>query len=104
MTDQLLFAIDFDTSKEHSIKAMPSSKTDLINFDYISFIPVNEEEVQDISGVVYYIFIIPGVILIALTGAAIADFRVKARRNNNKRKDFSEKDGDSNQVNEEQPA
>ncbi|MDE7337236.1 MAG: hypothetical protein K2N32_03890, partial [Clostridia bacterium] len=101
MTDQLLFAIDFDTSKEHSIKAMPSSKDDLINFDYISFIPVDEEEVKDIGGVLYYVFIIPGVILIALAGAAIADYTVKVRRRNGGKKNSSKGDSKQNDVSEQ---
>lgn len=81
-TDQLLFAIDFDTYMEHSIKAMPASKEDKINFDYISYIPVEEEEIKSVSGVLYYALIIPGVIVIVLLGAAIADFRSKHRKNN----------------------
>ncbi|MDE6614240.1 MAG: hypothetical protein K2K24_01905, partial [Clostridia bacterium] len=57
-TDQLLFAIDFDTSMEHSIKAMPASKKDVINFDYISYIPVEEEQIMSVTGVLYYALII----------------------------------------------
>lgn len=79
-TDQLLFAIDFDTSMEHSIKAMPASKEDVINFDYISYIPVEDEEIQSVTGVLYYALIIPGVIIIVLIGAAIADYREKRRK------------------------
>ena len=80
-TDQLLFAIDFDTSMEHSIKAIPAGKNDIINFDYISYIPVDEEEVKPIGGVLYYALIIPGVIIIALLGAAIADYVSKRKKN-----------------------
>ena len=84
LTDQLLFAIDFDTSMEHSIKAMPATKNDLINFDYISYIPVDQEEVKSIGGVLYYALIIPGVIVIVLLGAAIADRVSKAKKNKGK--------------------
>ncbi|MDE5991099.1 MAG: hypothetical protein K2H36_05905 [Clostridia bacterium] len=79
-TDQLLFAIDFDTNMEHSIKAMPASKTDVINFDYISYIPVEEEQVKPIGGVLYYALIIPGVIVVVLLGAAIADRVSKTKK------------------------
>ena len=82
-TDQLLFAIDFDTSMEHSIKAMPATKDDIINFDYISYIPVEDEEIKSVSGVLYYALIIPGVIVVVLIGAAIADFKSKRRKNEN---------------------
>lgn len=73
VTDTLLFAIDFDLTKEHSIKIMPSGKDDIINVDYISYIPEKEEELINNTSSLYYVLIIPAVIAIALLGAWIAD-------------------------------
>lgn len=73
ITDTLLFAIDFDIVKEHSIKIMPASKDDIINVDYISYIPEKEEELVNNTNSLYLVLIIPAVISIALAGAAIAD-------------------------------
>lgn len=82
-TDALLFAIDFDYSLEHSIKIMPSSNEDIINIDYISYIPVEKEEIAQNTGKLYYALIIPAVIVLALIGAYIAD-RVKKNKSTNK--------------------
>lgn len=79
LTDQLLFAIDFDTYTEHSVKVMPASKEDMINLDYISYIPVEVEEIKSIGGVLYYVLIIPGVIAVALICAALADLHSKKK-------------------------
>lgn len=84
MTDQLLYAIDFDLWAEHTVKVMPASDGDIINIDYISYIAVEKEEIREYSGFIYGIIILPAVIIIALIGAAIADFREKRKRNANK--------------------
>lgn len=73
VTDTLLFAIDFDSWREHSIKVMPAGKEDMINVDYISYIPVEEEELAKNVQSFYYVLIIPAVIALALLGAWIAD-------------------------------
>lgn len=73
ITNTLIFAIDFDTSREHSVKIMPKGKDDKINLDYITYIPVKQENPVKNTNALYYILIIPGVIAIALIGAAIAD-------------------------------
>lgn len=80
LTDQLLFAIDFDLSAEHSIKLMPHSDKDKINLDYISFIPIEKEEFREYSGVLYGAIAIPVIIAIALVCAAIADYVEKKKR------------------------
>ena len=73
MTDQLIFAIDFDYPMEHSIKVMPAGNDDVINIDYLAYIRVEEESIDQNMGVLYYVLIIPAAIIIALIGAAIAD-------------------------------
>lgn len=83
VTDTLLFAIDFDSSREHSVKIMPSGKEDIINVDYISYIPVQEEELAQNTQSFYYVLIIPAVIAVALLGAWIAD-RVHKNKSHNK--------------------
>ncbi|MDE6189072.1 MAG: hypothetical protein K2G37_02130 [Clostridia bacterium] len=85
LTDQLLFAIDFDTNAEHSVKVMPASKDDIINLDYISYIPAQEEQMKSISGVLYYALIIPAVIIVLLLIAAIADYSAKKKYGTKKR-------------------
>ncbi len=84
MTDQLLFAIDFDLWAEHTVKVMPASDEDIINIDYITYLAIEKEEIREYSGFLYAVFILPGVIIIALIGAAIADYRVKKKRNKSK--------------------
>lgn len=81
LTDQLLFAIDFDLWAEHTVKIMPASNDDKINIDYISYIPVETEEIREYSGFIYGIIALPSAIAIALVGAAIADYRTKKKRN-----------------------
>ncbi|MDE6869424.1 MAG: hypothetical protein K2J75_01735, partial [Clostridia bacterium] len=84
MTDQLIFAIDFDLWAEHTVKVMPASDEDIINIDYISYLAIEKEEIREYSGFLYAIFILPGVIIIALIGAAIADYTAKKKRNKNR--------------------
>ena len=86
MTDQLLFAIDFDLSAEHSVKVMPHSDKDKINVDYISYIPIVKEEIREYTGFLYGAIAIPVIIIIALVGAAIADSVDKKKR---KKRQFS---------------
>jgi len=81
MTDQLIFAIDFDYPMEHSIKVMPAGNDDVINIDYLAYIRVEEESIDQNMGVLYYVLIIPAAILIALIGAAIADRVSKKKKN-----------------------
>ncbi|MDE7208984.1 MAG: hypothetical protein K2O31_03800, partial [Clostridia bacterium] len=83
-TDQLIFAIDFDLWAEHTVKVMPASDEDIINIDYISYLAIEKEEIREYSGFLYAIFILPGVIIIALIGAAIADYTAKKKRNKNR--------------------
>ncbi|MDE5756803.1 MAG: hypothetical protein K2I23_06915 [Clostridia bacterium] len=84
MTDQLLYAIDFDLWAEHTVKVMPASDDDIINIDYISYLAIEKEEIREYSGFLYAVFILPAVIIVALAGAAIADFREKRKRNKSK--------------------
>lgn len=84
MTDQLLFAMDFDLWAEHTVKVMPASDEDIINIDYITYLAIEKEEIREYSGFLYAVFILPAVIIIALVGAAIADYRVKKKRNKSK--------------------
>lgn len=84
MTDQLLYAIDFDLWAEHTVKVMPASDNDIINIDYISYLAVEKEEIRQYSGFIYGIIILPAVIIIALVGAGIADYREKKKRNSKK--------------------
>lgn len=79
VTNALIFAIDFDTTREHSIKIMPAEKGDVINLDYISYIPETEEEINANTDSLLYALIIPAVIAVALIGAAVADV-VKKRK------------------------
>lgn len=79
ITNTLIFAIDFDTSREHSVKIMPAGKEDVINLDYISYVPESEEELNADTDSLLYVLIIPAVIAVALIGAAIAD-AVKKRK------------------------
>ena len=81
MTDQLIFAIDFDYPMEHSIKVMPAGNDDVINIDYLAYIRVEEESIDQNMGVLYYVLIIPAAIIIALIGAAIADRVSKKKKN-----------------------
>ncbi|MDE6276220.1 MAG: hypothetical protein K2M75_06770 [Clostridia bacterium] len=81
MTDQLLYAIDFDLWAEHTVKVMPATDNDVINIDYISYLAIQKEEIREYSGFIYGIIVLPAVIIIALLGAAIADFREKRKRN-----------------------
>ncbi len=81
MTDQLLFAMDFDLWAEHTVKLMPSGDDDIINIDYISYIAIEKEEIREYSGVLYAVFIIPAIIIVALVCAVIADYREKKKRN-----------------------
>lgn len=80
MTEQLLYAIDFDLWAEHTVKIMPESDDDIINIDYISYIAIEKEEIREYSGFIYGIIILPVIIAVALAGAAIADFREKRKR------------------------
>lgn len=73
VTNTLIFAVDFDTSREHSVKIMPKEKDDVINLDYITYVPVKEEPISPDTDTLLYVLIIPGVIAVALIGAAIAD-------------------------------
>ncbi len=84
MTDQLLYAIDFDLWAEHTVKVMPASDNDIINIDYISYLAVEKEEIRQYSGFIYGIIILPAVLIIALVGAGIADYREKKKRNSKK--------------------
>lgn len=81
MTDQLLFAMDFDLSAEHSIKLMPHKIDDKINVDYISYIPIVKEEIREYTGFLYGVLAIPGIIVIVLICAVIADSAEKKKRN-----------------------
>ena len=58
---------------------MPAEKGDIINLDYISYIPETEEEINANTDSLLYALIIPAVIAVALIGAAVADV-VKKRK------------------------
>lgn len=79
VTNTLIFAVDFDTSREHSVKIMPAGKEDVINLDYITYIPETEEDINANTDSLLYALIIPAVIAVALIGAAIADAVKKSK-------------------------
>ena len=50
-------------------------------YRYISYIAIEKEEIREYSGVLYAVFIIPAIIIVALVCAVIADYREKKKRN-----------------------
>lgn len=79
-SEQLVLEYNFEKEGLHTIKLVPHGSVDIINVDYITVIENEEQNVDKNFYNLWYLIIIPVVLLVALTICIIADIRVKKKR------------------------